>query len=107
MNNLLSLLHGGALYLVVALGMRPARGAVLRVFTATVIYAVAVWFVDLATNGNYLFLRYLPPTKTALDYMGPWPWYILTGTLLAIIVMNALYMPFARSTPAPQPADAT
>jgi uncharacterized membrane protein YwaF len=77
--------------------MRPARGAVLRVFTATVIYAVAVWFVDLATNGNYLFLRYLPPTKTALDYMGPWPWYLVTGTVLAILVMNALYMPFARS----------
>ena len=87
----------GALYLVLAMGMRPARGAVLRVFTATVIYAVAVWFVDLATNGNYLFLRYLPPTKTALDYMGPWPWYLVTGTVLAILVMNALYMPFARS----------
>jgi len=96
----------GALYLVLALGMRPARGAVLRVFTATVIYALAVWFVDLATNGNYLFLRYLPPTKTALDYMGPWPWYLVTGTVLAIVVMNALYMPFARSTPAQQPADA-
>ncbi len=87
----------GALYLVLALGMRPARGAVMRVFTATAIYAVAVWFVDLATNGNYLFLRYLPPTKTALDYMGPWPWYLVTGTVLAIVVMNALYMPFARS----------
>ena len=95
----------GALYLVLALGMRPARGAVARVFTATAIYAVSVWFVDLATNGNYLFLRYLPPTKTALDYMGPWPWYIVTGTILAIIVMNALYMPFARSAaPAQQRA---
>ena len=91
----------GALYLVVALGMRPARGAVRRVFTATVVYAVVVWFVDLATNGNYLFLRYLPPTKTALDYMGPWPWYLVTGAVLAIIVMNALYMPFARSRRAP------
>ena len=87
----------GALYLVLALGMRPAKGAVMRVFTATAIYAVAVWFVDLATNGNYLFLRYLPPTRTALDYMGPWPWYLITGTVLAIVVMNALYMPFARS----------
>ena len=87
----------GALYLVLALGMRPAKGAVMRVFTATAIYAVAVWFVDLATNGNYLFLRYLPPTRTALDYMGPWPWYLITVTVLAIVVMNALYMPFARS----------
>ena len=94
----------GALYLVFVLRLRPAKGAVRRVFTATAIYALAVWFIDLATNGNYLFLRYLPPTKTALDYMGPWPWYLVTGTVLAIVVMNLLYMPFARSTPAEQRA---
>jgi hypothetical integral membrane protein (TIGR02206 family) len=94
----------GALYLVLVLHLRPAPGAVQRVFTATVVYAVVVWFVDLATNGNYLFLRYLPPTRTALDYMGPWPWYLVTGTVLAVIVMNLLYMPFARSAPAQQRA---
>lgn len=94
----------GALYLVFVLRLRPARGAVRRVFTATVIYALTVWFIDLATNGNYLFLRYLPPTKTALDYMGPWPWYLVTGTVLAIAVMNLLYIPFARSTTAEQRA---
>ena len=94
----------GALYLVFVLRLRPAKGAVRRVFTATAIYALAVWFIDLATNGNYLFLRYLPPTRTALDYMGPWPWYLVTGTVLAIVVMNLLYMPFARSTTAEQRA---
>jgi len=91
----------GALYLVFVMRMRPSRGAVRRVFTATAVYALVVWFVDLAVNGNYLFLRYLPPTKTALDYMGPWPWYLVTGTVLAIVVMNLLYMPFSRSAPAP------
>lgn len=95
----------GALYLVFVLRMRPAKHAVLRVFTATLVYAVVVWFVDLATNGNYLFLRYLPPTKTALDYMGPWPWYIVTGTIIAIIVMNVLYAPF-RTAPVRQSAEA-
>lgn len=94
----------GALYMVFVMRMRPAKGAVRRVFTATAVYALVVWFIDLAVNGNYLFLRYLPPTKTALDYMGPWPWYLVTGTVLAIIVMNLLYMPFARSVPAQQRA---
>ena len=94
----------GALYLVFVMRMRPAKGAVRRVFTATATYALAVWFIDLATNGNYLFLRYLPPTKTALDYMGPWPWYLVTGIVLAIVVMNLLYMPFARSATAEQRA---
>ena len=87
----------GALYLVVALRMRPARRAVLRVSVITGLYAVAVGVVDYFTQGNYLFLRNIPPTRTFLDYMGPWPWYILTLTVLAIVVFNLLYLPFARS----------
>ena len=97
----------GALYLVVALRMRPARRAVLRVSVFTGIYAVAVGAVDYFTEGNYLFLRNIPPTRTFLDYMGPWPWYILTLTVLAIVVFNLLYLPFARSTRAPAMAETT
>jgi len=96
----------GALYLVIALRMRPAAQAVQRVFLATAAYTAAVAAVDYVTNGNYLFLRYLPPTKTALDYMGPWPWYILTLTVLSLVLMTVLYLPFARSAPIQQPADA-
>src|SRR5579864_290978 len=90
----------GAFYLVVALRMRPAQRAVLRVSIATAIYATAVGVVDYLTGGNYLFLRNLPPTRTLLDYMGPWPWYIVTLTVLAIGVFSLLYMPFrpSRST---------
>ena len=95
----------GALYLVVALRMRPARRAVLRVSVFTGIYAVAVGAVDYFTEGNYLFLRNIPPTRTFLDYMGPWPWYILTLTVLVIVVFNLLYLPFARSTRAPAMAE--
>jgi len=87
----------GAFYLVVALRMRPARRAVMRVSLATASYALAVGVVDYFTNGNYLFLRELPPTKTLLDYLGPWPWYIVTMTVGAILVFNLLYLPFARA----------
>jgi hypothetical integral membrane protein (TIGR02206 family) len=103
----------GAFYLVIALHMRPVRRAVLRVSIATALYAVAVGIVDYFTNGNYLFLRDLPPTRTLLDYMGPWPWYIVTLAVAAIIVFNLLYLPFARSErgtalqePAPAPTTA-
>ena len=87
----------GAFYLVVALRMRPARRAVMRVSLSTASYALAVGVVDYFTNGNYLFLRELPPTKTLLDYLGPWPWYIVTMTVGAILVFNLLYLPFARA----------
>ena len=97
----------GALYLVVALRMRPARRAVLRVSVFTGVYAVAVGAVDYFTQGNYLFLRNIPPTRTFLDYMGPWPWYILTLTVVAIVIFNLLYLPFARSPQTPAMAETT
>ena len=86
----------GAFYLVVALRMRPARRAVLRVSLTTAIYAAAVGVVDYFTGGNYLFLRNIPPTRTALDYMGPWPWYLVTLTVLALAMFTILYLPFAQ-----------
>jgi hypothetical integral membrane protein (TIGR02206 family) len=86
----------GAFYMVIALRMRPAERAVLRVSIATAIYAAAVGAVDYVTGGNYLFLRDIPPTRTLLDYMGPWPWYIVTLTVLAVTVFTLLYLPFAH-----------
>jgi hypothetical integral membrane protein (TIGR02206 family) len=90
----------GAFYLVIVLGMRPAKGAVRRVSVVTAAYAVVIGFVDYFTGGNYLFLRNLPPTRTFLDYMGPWPWYILTLTVTAVIIFTLLYLPFMRRAPA-------
>ena len=87
----------GALYLVLVLRMRPAPGAVKRVSIATGLYAVVIGVVDYFTEGNYLFLRNLPPTRTFLDYMGPWPWYIVTLTILAIFIFTLLYLPFRHS----------
>src|SRR5258706_4241018 len=90
------LLVMGAFYLVIALRMRPASRAVLRASLATALYAVAVGVVDWITGWNYLFLRNLPPTRTFLDYMGPWPWYILTLTVTAVVIFTLLYLQIAR-----------
>jgi hypothetical integral membrane protein (TIGR02206 family) len=84
----------GGFYMVIGLRMRPRPGAVRRVFLATALYAVVIGFVDYFTGGNYLFLRNLPPTRTFLDYMGPWPWYIVTLTVLSLIIFTLLYLPF-------------
>jgi hypothetical integral membrane protein (TIGR02206 family) len=86
----------GAFYLVLVLRMRPAPGAVKRVSIATGLYAVVIGVVDYFTGGNYLFLRNVPPTRTFLDYLGPWPWYILTLTAMALVIFTLLYLPFAR-----------
>jgi hypothetical integral membrane protein (TIGR02206 family) len=63
--------------------------------------------VDYVTGGNYLFLRDLPPTRTLLDYLGPWPWYIVTLTVLAVTVFTLLYLPFAHQSRSPGTAESS
>ncbi len=68
----------------------PRRGAVLRVYGLTLVVAVVAGAASAATGGNYMFLRAKPPEASLLDLMGPWPWYIVTGALVALMVLLAL-----------------
>jgi hypothetical integral membrane protein (TIGR02206 family) len=92
--------HGGAVvaaaFLAWGCGLVPRQGAVGRVFVATAAFAVVAGLGDVLTGGNYMFLREKPETASLLDVMGPWPWYILTGALLAIAMFAALDVPFRR-----------
>jgi hypothetical integral membrane protein (TIGR02206 family) len=84
----------GAIFLVTVMGLRPAQGAVGRAAAFTGCYAVIVGVVDYFTGGNYLFLREIPPVASIFNYLGPWPWYILSISLVAVLVFAALYVPF-------------
>jgi hypothetical integral membrane protein (TIGR02206 family) len=83
-----------ALYLAFGLGMTAPSGAVRRVFLATLAWAVVATAGNLLTGGNYMFLRERPETPSLLDYMGPWPWYILSAALLALLLFALLDLPF-------------
>ncbi|HYW23352.1 MAG TPA: TIGR02206 family membrane protein [Terriglobales bacterium] len=91
--------HGGvvaaALFLVAGLGIAPRRGAALRAAALTAAYAAVVGAVDVATGGDYLYLRSRPLHPSLLDVMGPWPWYLLSATALAIVLFALLQAPFA------------
>lgn len=92
------LAHGGvvvaALFLVWGLRVRPRPGAVPRVFGLTLGLLALDGLVDLATGGNYLFLRQPPRNGSLLNVMGPWPWYVLTGSILALAILYVLDAPF-------------
>jgi hypothetical integral membrane protein (TIGR02206 family) len=83
-----------AVFLAWGRGLVPRRGAVRRVFVATAAFAVVAGLSDLLTGGNYMFLREKPKTASLLDLMGPWPWYILSGAMLAIAMFAVLDVPF-------------
>ena len=86
-----------ALFLVIGLGLQPRTGAVRRIFLLTLGFAAVIGLVDLVTGGNYMYLRQVPAQGSLLSVMGPWPYYVVFGALLALIVLTILDLPFRLS----------
>jgi hypothetical integral membrane protein (TIGR02206 family) len=83
--------HVGAIvaasYLVFGERRYPRPGAVWRVFWITLAFAACVGVADLITGGNYMYLRAKPVHNSLLSLMGPWPWYVLGGTALGLVLL--------------------
>ncbi|MBN2533506.1 MAG: TIGR02206 family membrane protein [Spirochaetales bacterium] len=81
-------------YMTFVVGFRPTWKSLFKVFIITNIYMGIMALVNLATNGNYMFLCEKPVNPTIYDFLGPWPWYILSVEGIGIIVMLVFYSPF-------------
>ena len=95
-----------ASFLVFGLGIVPRRGAVLRVFALSVAYSALVGLVDALTGANYMFLRQPPGEWTLLRVLGPWPWYLFSAAVVALVLFILLDVPFwsgRRSAPMEPP----
>lgn len=86
--------HSGAIaaacLLVFGARRAPRPDAVGRVYAITVAFTGLAAVGTLLTDGNYMFLRHKPADGSLLDFMGPWPVYILTAALLAAVLFLAL-----------------
>lgn len=90
--------HGGiitaAILMATMEGFRPTLGSIKRMFLWGNLYMVFVTLVNFALDSNYMYTLHKPNIATILDYMGPWPWYILSLEILALIFSFVLYLPF-------------
>ena len=91
--------HGGlviyAVYATRALGFYPQPHALFRAFLAIQVYALVILGCNLVLGANYVYLLGKPPTASPLDYLGPWPWYLLAIEPLALAMFGLVYLPVA------------
>jgi hypothetical integral membrane protein (TIGR02206 family) len=90
--------HGATLLAIVFLtagrNFRPARRGILRMMVALNVYALVVGFIDAVTGWNYGYLCRKPLAPSLLDYVGPWPWYLLSLEFIALLTFLLLYLPW-------------
>lgn len=90
------------LYLVWSRQARPRPWSLARAMVVLNLLALAIGAFDAHYNTDYMFLRAKPVTVSALDILGPWPWYIFSCEGVALVLFALLYLPF-RAAPAKAP----
>lgn len=67
---------------------RPTIWSVMKVFIFLNVLLPIVIIINELVDGNYMFLSHKPRTPSLLDYLGPYPWYILSleGLLITLSI---------------------
>jgi hypothetical integral membrane protein (TIGR02206 family) len=93
------------LYLVWSGQARPRPWSVLRAMVGVNIFAAVVGVFDYVYKTNYFYLRAKPANASMLDYLGPWPIYLLCTEGVALVLFVLLYLP-VRGRQVAEPARA-
>lgn len=100
--------HGGvpvaALTLVFGCGLKPGPGALFRTIRWSWLYMAVTSLCNWMLTTNYGFFNGPPPVASLLDFMGPWPWYLITLQGVAVLFFALLLLPFRGSRHCAGPA---
>jgi hypothetical integral membrane protein (TIGR02206 family) len=100
-------MHGGivitVLFTVIVFKIRIRWRDLINAILYAQVYLVLIHVVNLAFHLNYSYTIAKPPGPTVLDLFGPWPWYILWGEVLMIVLFLVLITPFLIANPSYKP----
>ena len=92
-------LHGGLvaaiLYAVIIFKVRITWQHFWLAIGFAQVYLVLVHLVNVFIGSNYAYTMQKPP-GSILDHLGPWPWYILAGEGVMIMLFILLMLPWMK-----------
>ncbi|KRF18328.1 YwaF family protein [Nocardioides sp. Soil796] len=83
-----------AIYLVWGLGLKPAWRDYATTVATTLTWAVSVFTFNAITGTNYGFLNHKPSSGSVLDYLGPWPSYVVIEVVIVATVWALMTWPW-------------
>lgn len=87
-----------AVYLVAFAGGPDWRGFRLTV-AVTAVWAALVMAFNGIADTNYGYLNGKPESASLLDFLGPWPLYVVLEVLILVGVWAAMTVPWVRARP--------
>jgi hypothetical integral membrane protein (TIGR02206 family) len=91
-----TLVLSSVLFAVSGFDFRPRLRSIGVTAVVSAAYMVLVAMVNWALQTNYLYLCHKPEKLTIYDYLGPWPWYIISIWVIGLVVALICYAPFAQ-----------
>ncbi len=90
--------HGATLlailFLIVGHRFQPRSGSVWRMLIAINFYSAFVGAFNALFDCNYGYLCRKPAGRSLLDYLGPWPWYLVSLEFIALTSFWLLDLPW-------------
>ena len=90
--------HGGVvlacLIMVLIFNYCPTLQGMWVTILIVNLYSVVVFFLNKWLGANYLYIMKKPKSSSLLDYLGHWPWYLLSMEMAMILSFYILYSPF-------------
>jgi hypothetical integral membrane protein (TIGR02206 family) len=83
-----------ALYFTWVKGYRPTFKGIIKTMVALNVLLPIVFAINIFFQGNYMFLRTKPTNGSLLDFLGPYPWYILSLEGVTFFIFVVLWLIF-------------
>lgn len=81
-------------YFTFVFKLRPYLASIKRVFLWSQVYFAAAFSTNLLFDTNYGFLMEKPIEGSLLDFLGPWPFYLISLEIVALLSFFIYYLPF-------------
>lgn len=82
------------LYMVLIENFTPSITSIFKSMLALNIIALPIFLFNKMVGSNYMFLLHKPSNPSPIDFLGPYPWYILSLEFVAFTLFLVLYLPF-------------
>lgn len=83
-------------YLVLGLGVLPTWATYRKTVAITFVWAALTFLFNVIVDTNYGYLNHKPNKASLLDFLGPWPLYVVLEIAIVATVWALLTWPWTR-----------